>query len=215
MVSGMISLFAVVLAYCRISANYRNYRGKYYFGRMPTCLSYQLSGYNELWSDTSLYLEQNFGSAKQDIKICMGNEWYLFPSHFFLPHNARIEYFEDGFHGVLPAHFESENGTSMISSEPFNNKNREEKSRYVTIDQCDFIVKSDSTLNSSDYSTNYIEDREVCSIQSFEVIRSRPIILNATVGKEWARAYNIPTVSSKYVTFKQYQLLKSSCKFSN
>lgn len=132
-----------------------------------------------------------------------------------MPDNAKIEYFEDGFHGILPAHFAAEDGTFATPAQPFNNMNKEEKSRYVTLDQCDFIVKSeDGSIVSSSKVLNdrdAVEPSNVCTINTYQPIHSRPVILSATAGKEWARAYDIPTVSSGYIQFKQYQLLKNSC----
>jgi hypothetical protein len=53
---------------------------------------------------------------------------------------------------------------------------------------------------------------QVCSIRQYEPIRYHEVILSATPGKEWARAYDIPTVSANFVQFKKYILLKNSCK---
>lgn len=57
--------------------------------------------------------------------ICFGQEWYRFPSHFFLPSSFRAEFIKSDFEGILPAHFgwkrereskreSSENGKDMF-----------------------------------------------------------------------------------------------------
>ena len=70
-------------------------------------------------------------------RLCLGDEWYTFPSHFFLPSNVKIEYVRDSFTGQLPAYFVSTSGTSP---HPFNDLNRMEESRYVTLESCDYLV---------------------------------------------------------------------------
>lgn len=37
--------------------------------------------------------------------ICMGREWYRFPSSYFLPDNARLAFIKSGFDGLLPGPF--------------------------------------------------------------------------------------------------------------
>jgi hypothetical protein len=83
----------------------------------------------------------NSGTTKHHpVTICMGGEWYTFPSHFFLPNHARIEYVFDNFHGELPQHFNSIQGTSSTPSQLFNDQNQEEISRYVSLKSCDYLV---------------------------------------------------------------------------
>ena len=79
-------------------------------------------------------------SADNIITVCTGSEWYQFPSNFFLPAHAHIQYIEDGFRGILPQHFAAANGTSAAPEQPFNDRNREEPSRYVELFECDYLV---------------------------------------------------------------------------
>ena len=118
----------------------------------------------ELWKDTSNVLLQSPPapplSGALPAVVCTGSEWYLFPSHFFLPRGARLSFLDDGFRGILPQHYSfgrsdpslfaeqeialgvslTHNGTYLTPVQPFNNGNREESSRYVPIASCDFIV---------------------------------------------------------------------------
>jgi alpha-1,2-mannosyltransferase len=89
--------------------------------------------------ETSTFLERNAASAAP--VVCMGSDWYTFPSHFLLPPSARLEYFKDGFGGILPQHFAPEGGTWRPPLQPFNGLNREETSRYVGMDACDYVVR--------------------------------------------------------------------------
>ena len=43
--------------------------------------------------------------AQRELKVCVGKEWYRFPSHYFLPHGMKLGFVESGFGGLLPAYF--------------------------------------------------------------------------------------------------------------
>lgn len=79
-------------------------------------------------------------NINNNINLCVGKEWHRFPSSFFLP-DARwkIEFIKSEFAGQLPKHF---NGTD-VTHRDFNDENREEFSRYLSIDQCHLIVDTD------------------------------------------------------------------------
>ena len=102
--------------------------------------------------------------------VCVGKEWYRFPSHFFLPsasnHSVvhQLQFLPSSFTGLLPRHFAgsaasaslSEAGESPLSVlesawrdrvegtrviPPYqNNANRQETERYVDIATCEWIV---------------------------------------------------------------------------
>jgi alpha-1,2-mannosyltransferase len=66
--------------------------------------------------------------------VCVGKEWYRFPSHYFLNSPSfRLEFIKSGFDGQLPKHYSSfENATWIIPTD-MNDRNLEEPSRYVCI----------------------------------------------------------------------------------
>jgi hypothetical protein len=74
--------------------------------------------------------------------VCVGKEWYRFPSSFFLPPQYKmpspalmprttLEFIKSDFAGQLPGKFSHEYGTSA-SPPHFNDMNKEEFSRYVS-----------------------------------------------------------------------------------
>lgn len=67
--------------------------------------------------------------------VCVGKEWYRFPSSFFIE-KGNLRYYDDGFDGLLPKDF---NRTDSIPTH-MNNQNREEKERYIDINSCDYVV---------------------------------------------------------------------------
>lgn len=96
--------------------------------------------------------------AGPGLRMCVGQEWYRFPSSFFLPDvtcpaaasvsrlphatpggYAELRFFRDGFGGQLPAQFTLVNGTRSRGGE-FNDLNAEIMERFVPIDTCDIIV---------------------------------------------------------------------------
>ena len=69
-------------------------------------------------------------------KACVGKDWYLFPSSYFLKNQkSELAFYEDGFKGLLPGKFGA--GLKM------NNMNTEEPDRYVELETCDFVVGLD------------------------------------------------------------------------
>lgn len=64
-------------------------------------------------------------------RICVGKEWYRYPSSFFLGSDAELRFIQSGFTGQLPQPFSAEHGTWGTQA-GFNDLNREEHSRYVS-----------------------------------------------------------------------------------
>lgn len=76
--------------------------------------------------------------------VCVGKEWYRFPSNFFLPspslshsqqqqqqHHVQLSFVRSAFNGQLPQPYSlAPNATSIIPPH-FNDENRDEPSRYV------------------------------------------------------------------------------------
>ncbi|KAI5963819.1 ALG9 [Candida pseudojiufengensis] len=84
------------------------------------------------------------------INICMGKEWYHFPTSFFLPNQYRLNFVESGFDGLLPGNFH-ESG-SLIDSITYipknmNNKNKFEKDKVIDLSDCDYFIDNNQ-LNS-------------------------------------------------------------------
>lgn len=70
--------------------------------------------------------------------LCLGKEWYRFPSSFFLPDDMRAKFIQSEFRGLLPGKFpEATNylarvdGASQIPS-GMNDRNEEDTSKYVS-----------------------------------------------------------------------------------
>jgi len=74
--------------------------------------------------------------------VCTCGEWYRFPSSFYLPDHVQLGFLPSSFEGQLPQAF-SEFGSlpeSQSVLQPFNDRNRQEKDRYVQRKDCSWIV---------------------------------------------------------------------------
>ncbi len=157
--------------------------------------------------------------------VCTGSEWYLFPTHFFLPGTVRLEFLRDGFGGILPQHFAKENGTWCEPPQPFNDRNREEPSRYVQLERCDYLVlllderqgpKELGPLRSGLMRGNqgvwprHSPGSEVgAAIEPrFTVAARRPVISPEHSLSSLGRAFFVPGLSTRTVRFRDYVLFK-------
>ncbi|EED21469.1 alpha-1,2-mannosyltransferase (Alg9), putative [Talaromyces stipitatus ATCC 10500] len=88
------------------------------------------------------------GLAQEGDFLCLGKEWYRFPSSFFLPHSMRAKFVKSEFSGLLPGEFPDASGVQTllagISANPtgMNDRNEEDPSKYIDISQCMFLVDS-------------------------------------------------------------------------
>jgi alpha-1,2-mannosyltransferase len=109
----------------------------------------------------------NPGVAQSGDTVCLGKEWYRFPSSFSLPHGVHAKFVKSEFSGLLPGEFSEANegfgifpGTWLVPP-GMNDENLEDVGKYVDIDHCTFLV--DSQLPSTSPTTlepNYISDNE-------------------------------------------------------
>ncbi|KAJ9199287.1 CAZyme family GT22 [Paecilomyces variotii] len=116
-------------------------------------------------------------TAQSGSSVCLGKEWYRFPSSFFLPDGMKAKFVKSEFRGLLPGEFpESKtiwdviNATSAIPA-GMNDRNEEDSGKYTDISKCSFLVDSyfpGSTA--SELEPNYILDEatwEPLSCKSF------------------------------------------------
>jgi alpha-1,2-mannosyltransferase len=71
--------------------------------------------------------------------VCMGQEWYRFPSHFFLSPPSKLGFLPSHFKGQLPQPFGRR--TYSAPAQPFNDLNKEEPSRYVSLTECEYFIE--------------------------------------------------------------------------
>lgn len=71
-------------------------------------------------------------SAADKINICVGKEWYRFPSNFFLPSSRfSLSFIQSNFTGQLPKPYSNQDNATWMIPTDMNDQNRQEMSRYV------------------------------------------------------------------------------------
>lgn len=82
---------------------------------------------------------QSPGVAVPGASVCLGKDWYRFPSSYFLPEGVRARFVKSEFRGLLPGEFENAvegggkwwPGTWMVP-EGMNDENLEDVGKYVS-----------------------------------------------------------------------------------
>lgn len=96
--------------------------------------------------------------------VCIGKEWYRFPSSYHLPAPARLRFLPSEFRGLLPGPFAEHNVRSyetnlerlvdlphfftsrrpgtFVTPDAMNDLNLEDPGKYSSIDECDYIIDS-------------------------------------------------------------------------
>lgn len=115
--------------------------------------------------------------------VCIGKEWYRFPSSYHLPDQVRAKFIKSEFSGLLPGEFSEANigsqlfpGTWLMPS-GMNDENREDPGKYVSstrlvfkprlltylqtgVDRCTFLIDSYFDDSPSPLEPNYVADAD-------------------------------------------------------
>jgi alpha-1,2-mannosyltransferase len=103
--------------------------------------------------------------SKRKLTVCVGKEWYRFPSHYFLPYGFEIAFVKSGFSGLLPKPYyktvvddqklkellktdfkgylkyqRNLTRSYHLNVENVNDLNKEELDSYTSVDMCDYYV---------------------------------------------------------------------------
>ncbi|CAK4024666.1 glycosyltransferase family 22 [Lecanosticta acicola] len=124
------------------------------------------------------------GVAKPGDAVCLGKEWYRFPSHYLLPEGVRAKFIKSEFKGLLPGEFsEAKQGFGLypgtwLVPPGMNDENREDPSKYTDVKYCDFIV--DSNLPST--ATTDLEPSFIADEQHWEKVKCLPYLDASSTG---------------------------------
>ncbi|XP_041030445.1 alpha-1,2-mannosyltransferase ALG9 isoform X4 [Carcharodon carcharias] len=116
------------------------------------------------------------------VNVCVGKEWYRFPSSFLLPDNWQLQFIASEFRGQLPKPYAKGPKATQIHPTDMNDQNHEETSRYVDIKQCHFLVDLDreaETPREPRYSANKEEWMIIAYKPFLDVARSKAEELNS------------------------------------
>mmetsp|Transcript_13042 Transcript_13042/g.26069 ORF Transcript_13042/g.26069 Transcript_13042/m.26069 type:complete len:549 (+) Transcript_13042:210-1856(+) len=178
------------------------------FGVLSTCvlgISRTCALTQHYGAQMSLYRMLPAG-INQQARVCVGTEWYRFPSSFFLPGpEYRLQFVRSGFDGLLPRPFEETKDGTMAAPQQFNDMNRSEPDNYWdSADGCDYFVTS-STHH--DDATRHMIDGAVLDQEKWKVRASVPMV-DTAASPALFRALYIPFLSEKRNTWMTYILLE-------
>ena len=143
--------------------------------------------------------------------VCVGREWYRFPSSYFLRDDQRLKFIASGFDGLLPGEFAEDSngvwdwrsGTHVVPSD-MNNRNEADPSKLVPVSACDYIVDTD--LDTAPGETRFTRDEE-----HWKKVVCKPF-LDAGASRGIARQLKIPTALHKFtkseLVWTEYCLLE-------
>ncbi|XP_031548781.1 alpha-1,2-mannosyltransferase ALG9-like isoform X2 [Actinia tenebrosa] len=159
-----------------------------------------------------LYLEINHMTENLDkyvnrntsrINVCVGKEWYRYPSSFFLPDDRwRLQFIESEFRAQLPKPYATGSNATMIIPTDMNDMNKEEPSRYVPLNQCHFLVDMDTGRETA-REPNYSKQKN-----RWAVIATKPFLDNER-SHRLLRAFYVPFLSESFTRYNDYNLLWS------
>ncbi|KAG9304165.1 hypothetical protein G9A89_019727 [Geosiphon pyriformis] len=188
--TSVIILVSVVISASRITALYQHYYA-------PVTI-YKHFYYEEIPSQELTNVDDN-----KEINLCLGKEWYRFPSHYFLPHGVRLRFIESDFLGLLPKYFpeaptisehEGPNYLNMIPPgtwqlpSGFNDRNLQNPDHSDSnTDKCDYLIDVDFESTQ----TSPREPRYAQQTDDWSRIICVPF-LNANQSNRFARAFHLP-----------------------
>ncbi|KAM4015969.1 alpha-1,2-mannosyltransferase ALG9 isoform 2-T2 [Anomaloglossus baeobatrachus] len=135
------------------------------------------------------------------VNVCVGKEWYRFPSNFLLPENWQLQFIESEFRGQLPKPYGRGLQATRAVPKNMNDQNLEETSRYVDISKCHYLVDLDTA-------TKTAREPRYSAKEEWTVIAYKPF-LDATRSSKLFRAFFVPFVSSWHTTYSNYTILKA------
>jgi alpha-1,2-mannosyltransferase len=142
-----------------------------------------------------------------DLNICVGKEWYRFPSNFWIPDpRFHVSFIRSSFRGELPRPYAPPPDGSKVIHKDFNDQNQEEMSRYINESDCHYIVDLDFEGQS--------EPHYAAQTDRWEVIFAHPFI-NSAASHPFFRAFYVPPpLSAGKTRWDRYVLLRSKTHFS-
>jgi alpha-1,2-mannosyltransferase len=140
----------------------------------------------------SMTVWQSLDEGKRSVEpgtVCVGKEWYRYPSSYFLPANMRLRFIQSEFDGLLPGTFiEVPKGTSparqgrfaetfhrpgfSASRGDYNGRNAWAADKIVDVETCDYLVDLDFPARYTEgQAPSLLEPRYVQDTEKWEKIR--------------------------------------------
>ncbi len=152
------------------------------------------------------FLASSGGGERSVVRVCVGKEWYRFPTHMFLPSFARLGFVRSGFTGLLPQHFSSAANATALTPAGFNDQNRADESAYVgpgpaarEESLCHYMVDLElPQQREKRYSEHPGQWRELAAVPFLDAERSPSL----------TRALYVPFLSARRNSVAQYKVFE-------
>jgi len=116
--------------------------------------------------------------------VCLGKEWYRFPSSYHLPNGAHAKFVKSEFNGLLPGEFsEARTGFGLFPGawlvpRGMNDENKEDLGKYTDVEHCTYLV--DSHFPGAEPSA--LEPAYMLDAQRWEKVSCEPFLDTARTG---------------------------------
>lgn len=138
--------------------------------------------------------------------LCIGKDWYRFPTSFFLPNTEwNVRFIKSEFDGMLPAPYKEIENSTKIVHDYFNDRNREDPRLYFDIDKCHYLFDLNFGRQSA------LEPNYANKTDRWNVLLSF-LFIDAERSSKFFRSFYVPFLSSRYTVFGNFTLLQSKLK---
>ena len=189
----VIIVIHAVISILRLIALFKNYNSQMYL-------------FHELDKPSVKYMKKL--ESQEQVNVCIGKEWYRFPSSFFLPESFerqkwRLKFVKSNFGGQLPNEYLENtkrivDATRLVDLNKFNDENLEIKERYVDLKNCEFFIDTHD-LNNTQAKTQFSD------VKKWTIIKKLNFI-DIENSKNIYRAIYIPYLYEKNVKFIDFVL---------
>lgn len=160
---GIVMLLSLDVSLARVYGVYTGY-------------SAPLKIYSRLWGSKN----GPAALAREQDLLCLGKEWYRFPSSYFLPKNMHAKFVRSEFRGLLPGEFsEARTGFGFWSgtwlpTKGLNDRNEEDMGKYVDVKACNFFVDTQYALRRDPLPPS--EPDYIADAASWDIIHCEPFL---------------------------------------
>lgn len=144
--------------------------------------------------------------------VCVGREWYHFPTSFFLPDNYRLRFVRSGFDGLLPGDFKegvSVKEAASVYPANMNAKNIFAADKVIPFEHCDFYIDNDSPASAENNEPQLLKNGAVDP--AWEVLSCELIADPSREGFNFRRVFYVPGFMDPVVPREEY--LMKYCVF--
>ncbi|KAI9299198.1 hypothetical protein K502DRAFT_361729 [Neoconidiobolus thromboides FSU 785] len=199
------SIYIMFLIYIILSFSRSYGQFKYYYGDIK--LYKNINQFNN---------NNNNNNNSNEVILCLGDEWYKYPSTYFLQSNVQLKFIHQNFNGLLPQPYLKNSkhwyqSTSIILNNN-NNKNQLIKDRFIPITKCNFIIASlsfDNVQNNNEVNYSISDSNNYTINYNQNQILHCEFILDKSSLPSWRRAFYFPEILFKRkIKFNQQCLIK-------